>query len=239
MHALKLASHMGSHMASNEASHTASDAASRTAAHTRARRAAISAPALASRLIPALALLLAVASGSARADIDAGRKLAEQACAGCHGADGNAPGGGVFPILAGQTFRYLTLELRDYKAGRRTDPVMSQFAQQLSADDIVNLSEYFAAQKYKPIDFTADPARVERGGRKAAETLCTMCHLGSFGGSNEIPRVAGQYPDYIVKQLRAFKARTRHNDAGSMTSVAQTLSDDDMVDLANYIANLQ
>lgn len=200
---------------------------------------ATAAPALATTLIAALALLLAVASGSARADIDAGRKIAQETCAACHGADGNAPGGGIFPILAGQTFRYLTLELRDYKAGRRTDPVMSQFAQQLSADDIVNLSEYFAAQKYKPIDFTPDPARVERGSHKASETLCTMCHLGGFGGSNEIPRVAGQYPDYIVKQLAAFKTRTRHNDAGSMTSVAQTLSDDDMVDLANYIANLQ
>ena len=44
-------------------------------------------------------------------------------------------------------------------------------------------------------------------------------------GQNEIPRVAGQHYDYIVKQLQDFKARARTNDAGNMTSVARTLSE--------------
>jgi cytochrome c553 len=66
-----------------------------------------------------------------------------------------------------------------------------------------------------------------------------MCHLGGFLGQNEIPRVAGQYPQYIVKQLTAFKARTRTNDAGTMTSVAQTLTAEDIENLSHYIANLQ
>jgi cytochrome c553 len=51
--------------------------------------------------------------------------------------------------------------------------------------------------------------------------------------------VAGQYPQYIVKQLTAFKARTRTNDAGTMTSVAQTLTAEDIENLSHYIANLQ
>jgi cytochrome c553 len=50
--------------------------------------------------------------------------------------------------------------------------------------------------------------------------------------------VAGQSYDYIVKQLRDFKARARTNDAGNMTSVTSTLSDDDIVNLAHYIAGL-
>ena len=65
-----------------------------------------------------------------------------------------------------------------------------------------------------------------------------MCHLGGFKGQNEIPRVAGQHHDYIVKQLKDFKARTRTNDAGNMTSVAQTISAEDIVDLAHFTANL-
>jgi cytochrome c553 len=173
----------------------------------------------------------------ARADPDAGAKIAQTVCAACHGADGNSTNP-MFPVLAAQTYRYLTLELRDFKAGRRTDPVMTPFAQQLSPQDINDVSEYFAAQKYKRINFTPDQARIDRGSKKAAETLCTMCHLGEFSGQNEIPRVAGQYPDYVVKQLMAFKHRTRTNDAGAMTSVANTLSDDDIVDLSHYIANL-
>jgi cytochrome c553 len=65
-----------------------------------------------------------------------------------------------------------------------------------------------------------------------------MCHLGGFVGQNEIPRVAGQYPEYIRKQLHDFKARRRTNDAGNMTSVAGTLTDDDIENLSHYITNL-
>ena len=65
-----------------------------------------------------------------------------------------------------------------------------------------------------------------------------MCHLGGFVGQNEIPRVAGQYPQYVKKQLEDFKAKRRTNDAGNMTSVAGTLSDADIENLSHYIANL-
>ena len=65
-----------------------------------------------------------------------------------------------------------------------------------------------------------------------------MCHLGGFVGQNEIPRVAGQHYDYIVKQLTDFKARKRTNDAGNMTSVSNTLNDADIENLAHYLAGL-
>jgi cytochrome c553 len=65
-----------------------------------------------------------------------------------------------------------------------------------------------------------------------------MCHLGGFVGQNEIPRVAGQWPQYIKKELEDFKARRRTNDAGNMTSVAAGLSDQDIDNLAQYIGNL-
>ncbi|MGZ5277048.1 MAG: c-type cytochrome, partial [Caldimonas sp.] len=54
----------------------------------------------------------------------------------------------------------------------------------------------------------------------------------------EIPRVAGQQYAYIVKQLTAFKERTRTNDAGNMTSVANTLHAQAIEHLANYLAGL-
>ncbi len=66
-----------------------------------------------------------------------------------------------------------------------------------------------------------------------------MGRLGGFSGQNEIPRVAGQQCDYVVKQLKDFKTRTRTNDAGNMTSVAQTLSDTDIENLAHYISSLR
>src|SRR5436309_13184087 len=101
------------------------------------------------------------------------------------------------------------------------------------------LAEYFAAQKPGATSFRADPVEAAGGREKADETLCTMCHLGGFAGQNEIPRVAGQHYEYIVKQLRDFKGRVRTNDAGSMTSVARTLSDQDIEYLGHYLASLQ
>jgi len=170
-------------------------------------------------------------------DIEAGRAKA-QACAACHGVDGNSASGN-FPNLAGQNWRYLYLQLKDFKEGRRSDPVMSPMAAPLSREEMINVANYFAAQKPAPSSFRTDEAKVRLGKAKADETLCAMCHLGGFSGQNEIPRVAGQQYDYVVKQLKDFKARTRTNDAGNMTSVAQTLSEADIENLAHYIASLR
>jgi cytochrome c553 len=159
-------------------------------------------------------------------------------CTSCHGLGGNSTTGD-YPSLAGQTSRYLYLQLRDFKAARRSDPRMSPMVANLSLDDMHDLADYFAAQKPIATDFKADPVKVEAGRKKSEEILCTMCHLGGFSGQNEIPRVAGQQYPYIVKQLQDFRDRKRTNDAGNMTSVSKNLTDADIENLANYIANLQ
>jgi cytochrome c553 len=183
-----------------------------------------------------VAAFLFLALAAAHADPAAGKKKGAP-CVTCHGPDGNSASG-EYPILAGQTARYIYLQLKDFKEGRRSNGLMAPFVAKLSRDDMLDLADYFSAQKPKPIAFKPDPTRVARGKKKADEVLCTMCHLGGMKGQNEIPRVAGQYPEYVIKQLKAFKARTRTNDAGSMTSVSQTISERDIEDLAHYIANL-
>jgi cytochrome c553 len=161
-----------------------------------------------------------------------------QVCNGCHGPDGNSRDP-QYPILAGQSWRYLYVQLRDFKEGRRKDPQMSPMAADLTRDEMIELGNWFASRKPAPTAFKADPAKVAAGRRKSDEVLCPMCHLGGFSGQNEIPRVAGQHYAYVVKQLKDFKSRTRTNDAGNMTSVAGTLSEADIDNLAHYIANLQ
>ena len=88
------------------------------------------------------------------------------------------------------------------------------------------------------ITFKRGSARVEAGRKVSDAVLCPMCHLGGFVGQNEVPRVAGQNPEYIRKQLQDFKAKRRTNDGGNMTSVTHTLSDSDIENLSQYIANL-
>ncbi|HJW53575.1 MAG TPA: c-type cytochrome [Burkholderiaceae bacterium] len=180
---------------------------------------------------------LALAGSTASAqDAAAGAKKAE-VCVECHGPNGNSTQG-QYPILAGQTSRYIYLQLKDFQEGRRGDPKMTPKAKDMSRDDMLDLAAYFSAQKHVATAFKPDPARAAKGKAKSDETLCTMCHLGGFLGQNEIPRVAGQQYDYVVKQLRDFKARHRTNDAGNMASVTSTLSDEDIENLANYLAGL-
>jgi cytochrome c553 len=184
----------------------------------------------------ALVMSVAAYAQTDPAQVAAAREKA-QVCVACHGPDGNSQNPD-YPILAGQSWRYIYIELRDFKEGRRSDPQMSPIAATLSQEDMIALGNFFAAQKPAPIKFQADSAKVEAGRKTSDATLCPMCHLGGFVGQNEIPRVAGQYPQYVKKQLQDFKARRRTNDAGNMTSVAGTLSDIDIENLSHYIANL-
>lgn len=186
-------------------------------------------------LLPLLLLTL-VAAHAAHAGIEEGKTKAE-VCGACHGADGNSATAD-YPILAGQTSRYIYLQLKDYKEGRRKHALMTPMVTNLSKQDMRDLGDYFAAQKLKPVAFQADGAKVVRGKKVADDALCTMCHLGGFSGQNEVPRVAGQHQPYVLRQLTAFKQKERTNDAGNMQSVMRNISDEDIEALSHYIANI-
>ena len=160
-----------------------------------------------------------------------------EVCAACHGLGGRSTQA-QYPILAGQTARYIDLQLRDFQAGRRSNELMTPMVAGLTRDEMRELADYFAKQTPPVQSFKPDSAKAALGKLKADETLCTMCHLGGFAGQNEVPRVAGQHFDYIIKQLSDFKARTRTNDAGTMTSVAGTLNAQDIENLAHYLVGL-
>lgn len=158
-------------------------------------------------------------------------------CIGCHGPNGNSTMPGI-PSLAAQNARYIYLQLRDFQEGRRSNDMMTPMTAGLSKDDMREIADYYSKQKLSSKGFKADAEKAKLGKAKADETLCAMCHLGEFVGQNEIPKVAGQNYDYVVKSLTDFKAKTRTNDAGNMTSVASTLSDTDIENLAHYISGL-
>ncbi|MDP1645483.1 MAG: cytochrome c [Thiobacillus sp.] len=97
-----------------------------------------------------LFILAAVALGfslpvHAKGNYEAG-KAKSTTCAACHGADGvsSVPS---FPKLAGQHRDYLYHSLKDYKSGKRKNPIMAGQVQTLSDADMLDLAMYFSKQK--------------------------------------------------------------------------------------------
>lgn len=100
------------------------------------------------KTITLLALSLAVAAGApawAGGNAEAG-KAKSATCAGCHGPDGNSPAPS-FPKLAGQHEDYMHQALKDYKSGKRKNPIMSGQVASLSDQDMQDLAAFFAKQK--------------------------------------------------------------------------------------------
>lgn len=99
-----------------------------------------------SYLVAAVSGLIFFLSGQViAADIEAGKKKAEEICSSCHGLDGNSPAP-MFPKIGGQPRTYIEKVLKDYKSGVRKDPVMAGMAAALSAEDISNLAFYYSSQ---------------------------------------------------------------------------------------------
>ena len=99
------------------------------------------------RILPAvLAVVAAIAAGpAAAADVEAGKKKAQEVCAACHNMDGISTIAD-YPKLAGQYPEYMAKALRDYKSGARKNPIMAGMAAPLTPKDIDNLAAYYAAQ---------------------------------------------------------------------------------------------
>ncbi len=92
-----------------------------------------------------LALTLCAGNALAAGDHKAGKKKAE-ACAACHGADGNTSLSVEYPRLAGQYASYIEKALADYKSGARKNPIMAGMVANLSEQDRADLAAYFASR---------------------------------------------------------------------------------------------
>jgi cytochrome c553 len=88
---------------------------------------------------------------------------------------------------------------------------------------------------------STDPVKLRSGsgnpvdGQEKSE-LCQSCH-GKEGISLEplIPKLAGQYANYIAKQLRNFQSGARVHQI--MAAIAETISNEDLADITAYFAS--
>ncbi len=168
-------------------------------------------------------------------------------CAACHGADGNSIAG-AFPSIAGQSAKYMAKQVRDMQTGARDPGVMAGMIDALTPQDLADIGAHYAAQTAK--GGAANPDLVGLGeriylsgiGRKSV-AACSACHSPSGGGNDAagFPALKGQWPEYTVAQLNAFRAKKRTNDGDSsmMRDVTRDLNDDEIVALADYLYGLR
>lgn len=181
--------------------------------------------------------LLAYSQFVHAADINAGRQKA-QTCMACHGPDGNSVNPAV-PSLAGQPNQFIETQLVMFREGNRKDPQMSPLAANLSNADVNDLAAYFSAQARAPLAHTTAPGKAAAGRRLTEQNHCVSCHGPALMGQQHIPRLAGQQLEYLRTQLHGFKAGTRFDMDGNMTSAAQALSEADIEILADYLAGMK
>jgi len=189
-----------------------------------------------------LALLLGLSAAHAD-DLKRAEEIVQGKCFVCHGADGESSSP-VFPRLAGQHARYVERQLADYKSGRRKSSAMQPMVEDLSPADFKALGLYFESRKPQA-HAVADPELAQvgrfifvRGNPFSGVAACGTCHGPTGGGTETLPRLAGQHAQYTENQLKAFNKRERTNDNAVMHAIASKLSELELKAVAAYLSGL-
>ncbi|HEX4241120.1 MAG TPA: c-type cytochrome [Steroidobacteraceae bacterium] len=179
------------------------------------------------------------------ASVEAGAAKAV-VCQACHGANGNSANP-QWPSLAGLGADYIAEQLKGFRDGKRSDPVMTAQAQQLKDEDLPNLGAYFDSLANTGLE--ADPSYWQAGEKlfRSGDTArsipaCMACH-GPTGRGNEpakFPALRGQHSVYLIKQLTDYASGARKTGPGDiMQTIAKRLSPEDMRNVASYLQGIR
>ena len=195
-----------------------------------------------------LTLLLALAGVFSTAHAqDAQRGSTKvQMCIGCHGIVGyqtDFPLVYKVPKIAGQDARYIVSALTAYRGGDRKHPTMHSVASSLTDQDIADVAAYYAQLGKPDAPVPATPETPVPDKIKSAVTTCVSCHGANFSTPTDpsIPRLAGQYPDYLLFALKSYKVEgnPHYGRANAvMGAMAKPLKDDTIDEIASYLASL-
>ena len=137
--------------------------------------------------------------------------------------------------------------VKNFKDGKRTNPVMLSIVAGLSPDDMADLGAFFDSLKNTGLE--ADPSywqageKLYRGGDPArAIPACMACH-GPTGNGNEpakFPALRGQQSVYVVKQLNDYASGARATGPnGIMQTIAKRWSPEDIRNVASYMQGIR
>ena len=176
-----------------------------------------------------------ISIASAEGDISKGETLS-QTCLGCHGAPGFRNASPVYrvPMIGGQYSSYIVSSLKAYKNKERSHPTMQAQAASLTDQDMEDIGTYFESLSGKTRVIKKSQAAA---GEKLAVT-CAGCHGQDGNGvSDQFPKLAGQYDDFIERALLDYKSGKRQN--AIMSGFVANLSKQDIKALSHWFRSQQ
>ena len=162
-----------------------------------------------------------------------------ETCKACHGPQGISELQEV-PSLAGMPANYTLIQLYLFRAKTRKVEIMNDIAKDMTDDDLQKFGDYFAKLTTpKATGEAADPAIAARAQAAISKNHCNSCHNPDFSGREQMPRLAAQREDYLLKSLRDYKSGERPGYDATMDEVIRPVTDTDIADLAHYLARLR
>jgi cytochrome c553 len=161
------------------------------------------------------------------------------ACLGCHGENGRSQNPDI-PSLGAQQAFYVTVQLVMFREGLRVFAPMNDATKGLSDDDVRSIADFIAKLPAPPPPASpVDQDRIARARALVQQNHCDICHAPNFAGQQNVPRIADQREDYLIKALRGYKDSSRHGYDATMAETMASVSDDQILDLAYYIAEVR
>lgn len=160
-------------------------------------------------------------------------------CYVCHGRHGHSQTP-LIPSIGGQPAFFVVAQLFLFRDDRRgaAPRGMTEAARPLSNDDLRAFGEFIARLPPPPPPAgKVDPARAARGAALAEQHHCAACHNPDYSGREQMPRLAHQREDYLLKALRDYKSGARKAYGRGMEDVMGDLNDAEMADLAHYLSH--
>jgi cytochrome c553 len=160
------------------------------------------------------------------------------ACLACHGPGGESSIPGT-PSLGGQPSFFVVTQLFLFREGRRDHAAMTAAARTLTNDDLRAFADAIAKlPPPRPPASPPDTVRFARGRTLAERRPCGVCHNADYSGREQMARLANQREEYLLETMRGFKSGTRIGYGFAMSEALVGLSDEDLRDIAHYLAHL-
>jgi cytochrome c553 len=160
-------------------------------------------------------------------------------CLACHGEKGQSETAEI-PSLGAQQQNFVLVQLYMFREKLREVEIMNEMAKGMTDDDLRGFSEFISKLPApNPSTDAPDPTRSARAQDLIAKNRCNFCHAPNFAGQDQIPRIAAQREDYLLRSLRGYKSGDRRAYDPAMSSVVEPLNDQDFIDLAYYLARMK